>query len=78
MHPEDQRSLSEYIAKFLDGSGIGPPFHLVTIGANGAVSVSYHTDSGIEEICASAGPGLVAPITLTVIAPDGRGKSAKI
>ena len=78
MHPDDQQSLSEYIAKFLDGSGIDPPFHLVAIGANGAVSVSHHTDSGIEEVCATPGGGLVAPITLTVIAPDGRGKSAKI
>ena len=79
MRPHDQQQFAALVAEFFERSGIEPPFHLVAIGSNGAVCVSQHRHDGGEEVCSTLAPrDLVAPIVLTVIAPDGRGKSAWI
>jgi hypothetical protein len=78
MRPQDQQRFAALIAEFVLRCGVEPPFHLVAIGANGAVSVSHHRHDGGEEVCSTAPRDLVAPIVLTVIATDGRGKSAVI
>jgi hypothetical protein len=42
MRPTDQDNpLSEFIAEFLDGCGIEPPFYLVSISADGSVNVTH-------------------------------------
>ena len=79
MRPHDQQRFAALIAQFIERCGIDPPFHLVAIGANGAVRVSHHGDGGGEEVCSTLAPrALVAPIVLTVIGPDGSGRSARI
>jgi hypothetical protein len=58
---------------------IRPPFHMVAISSNGLVSISRHTDSDVELICShSVGPGMVSPIAVSILAPDGSGRSARI
>lgn len=47
MRPHDQQRFAEFIADFVERCGIEPPFHLVAIGSNGAVSVS-HRSSGLS------------------------------
>jgi hypothetical protein len=70
---------------FSDGEGergptlIDTPFHLVAISANGSISVAQYGDGSVEEVCSRTAPGgFVAPLTVTVITSDGRGRSAKI
>ena len=77
MRPQDPQRFAEFVAAFIARCGIAPPFHVVAIGSNGAVRVSHHSDGGVEKVCATPGD-LVAPLTVTVIAPDGRGRSAVI
>ena len=44
-----------------------------------SVDVTLHTGSDVQQVCASPiATGLVPPITVTVIAPDGRSKTARI
>ena len=81
MRPHDQQRFAELVAQFLDGCGIDPPFHLVAIGANGWVSVSRHIDDdNVEEVCRCQHTpgGFVPPLVLTVIAPDGTTRTAKV
>jgi hypothetical protein len=79
MTPHDQQRFAKLVSEFIDGCGFEPPLYVIAIGANGSVSVSRHTDSDVEVICShTVGPGLVSPITLAVVAADGRGKSARI
>ena len=55
------------------------PFDEIAIGSNGSVDVTLHTGSDVQQVCASPiATGLVPPITVTVIAPDGRSKTARI
>ena len=75
----DQQRFGKLVSEFIDGSGIAPPFYMLVIGSNGTVRVSRHTDSDVEEVCSfSRGPGMVSPVTVAIIADDGRGSSAKI
>ena len=79
MRLDDQQRFAEFVAEFVDSCGIDRPFHLICIDANGSVNVTHLTESTIDELCAQAKPGgLIAPLVLTVIAPDGRGRSAVI
>jgi hypothetical protein len=77
--PHDEARFKTLIADFVRDCGIEPPFHLVVIGANGAVSVALHTDCTTEQVCGcNIAAGFAAPLTVTVIGHDGTGKSAKI
>ena len=79
MSPHDEQRFRDLIKNFVDGCGLELPLHLVTIAANGSVSVALHTDVAIEQIRSHIiEPGFVAPLTVTVIAPDGRGRSSRI
>ena len=81
MRPHDQQRFAEFVAEFLDGCGIEPPFHLVCIDASGSVSVSRHIDDdNVDEVCRCQHTpgGFVPPMVLTIIAPDGRSKSVRI
>jgi hypothetical protein len=79
LSPHDIERFATFIGDFLDGCGFEPPFHVITISANGSVAVTLHTESDVVEVCDhTVAPGFVAPITVTIIAPDGRAKSAKI
>ena len=42
----DQDALSDFVAEFLDGCGIDPPFYLVSIRANGMVYVTHRPAVG--------------------------------
>ena len=44
MRPRDQQRFAAIIVEFIERCGIEPPFHLVAIGANGAVCVSHYRD----------------------------------
>jgi hypothetical protein len=49
----------------------------VAVGANGSVDVILFTGDDVEQVCGSPiVTGIVPPIVVTVIAPDGRGRSA--
>ena len=79
MTPQDEARFKTFIDDFVTGTGFDPPFHVVVIAANGSVSVQRHTDSDVKQICASGvEQGFAAPVVVAVIAPDGRGKAAKI
>ena len=79
MTPHDQQRFAKLISDFVEGCGFERPLYVIAIGSNGSVSVSRHTDSDVELICShTVGPGMVSPITLAVVAADGRGKSARI
>ena len=79
MTPRDQARFGNFIGAFIDGCGLDPPFHLVCIGANGSVEVSLCTGDDVQKVCGSPMvSGIEPPITVTVISPDGRGRSAKI
>ena len=63
----------------VDSCEIQPPFHLIALGSNGSVSVSRHTDSGVELVCGHNAGRMVSPITVAVVSEkDGRGRSARI
>ena len=38
MRPHDQQRFAALVAEFIVRCGVEPPFHLVAIGANGALS----------------------------------------
>jgi hypothetical protein len=81
MPPSDQERLGKLISEFIDGCGFEPPVHVIAIGSNGSVSVSVsrHSLFGVKQVCGhGSGPGMAPPIVVTVVAEDGRGKSAKI
>ena len=80
MRPIDQdNSFSEFIAEFLDGCGIEPPFDLVSISTNGSVHVTHWPAVGeVHEVCMRLLKFVVLPIVLTVISLDGRGATARI
>jgi hypothetical protein len=80
MRPVDQDSLSEFIAEFLNGCGIEPPFYLVALSADGSVIVSHWSAIGeMREVCEHVGADVLAlPIILTVVSLEGRGASARI
>jgi hypothetical protein len=72
--------LSDFIAEFLDGCGIEPPFYLVSISSNSSVYVTHWPVVGqVHEVCAHRlDEDMVLPIVLTVVSLDGRGASARI
>lgn len=79
MSEADEKRFGRFVRHFVEGCGIDPPFHLVAIGANGSVEVSLVSNQEIKQVCASPIiEGLTAPIIVAVIAPDGRGSSARI
>jgi hypothetical protein len=79
MAPHDQERFKTFVAKFVETCGIEPPFHVILVGSNQSISVQRHTDGGIEPVCDHiVDGGFVAPITVTLIAPDGSGKGAMI
>jgi hypothetical protein len=47
-------------------------------GSNGSISVSLHTKRDVKQICGHNASRMVSPITVAVVAEDGRGRSAKI
>jgi hypothetical protein len=49
--------------------------YVIAIGSNGAVSVSLHTHSDVRQICGHNPSRMESPITLAVVAGDGRGTS---
>ena len=52
---------------------------MVAISANGSISVTRYGDGSIAEVCSHTPPGgFVAPLTVTNIGADGRGRSARI
>ena len=56
MSPHDEQRLADFVATFIDGAGIAPPFHLVCIGSNGSISVSRYSSHGdIEQMCQHTG-----------------------
>ena len=79
MNEHDQARFAKLVSEFIDGCGLDPPMYVIAIGSNGAVSVSRHTHSDVEQICGHNADRMVSPITLAVVSEvDGRGKSAKI
>jgi hypothetical protein len=76
----DTIPLSDFIAEFLDGCGIKPPFYLVSISTNGMVYVTHWPAVGeVHEVCEHTPDEFtILPIVLTVISLDGRGASARI
>jgi hypothetical protein len=79
MTPHDQQRLAKLVSEFVEGCGFDPPLYVIAIGANGFVAVSRHSDFGVEHCCSRImEAGLVAPIVVTVVTEDGRGKSARI
>jgi hypothetical protein len=79
MMPADEARFAAFVSQFIDDCKIEPPFHVVIIGANGAISIQHHTDSQTEQVCSHVvEPGFTAPLTVAVIGPDGVGKSARI
>jgi hypothetical protein len=80
MTPHDQQRLGALISEFISGCEFTPPFYLVAVGANGAVAVTRHgiPDEPVRQVCGHNVDHMVAPIVITVIAMDGRAKSAKI
>ncbi len=81
MRKLDQQRFAKMIGDFVNSSGITPPLYLIAIGdSNGSVIVSRHTGSDFKEVCShKVGPGMVAPILLTVVSEeDGRSAATKI
>jgi hypothetical protein len=79
MSQHDQQRFAKLVSEFIDSCGFEPPLYVIAISSNGSVAVSRHTDSDVELICShTVGPGMVSPITVAVVAEDGRGRSAKI
>jgi hypothetical protein len=80
MTPHDERAFKTFIADFVTGCCIEPPFHLVMIGSNGSVSVvRYFSAENVEPVCSRiVGSGYASPVVVTVIAANGVGKSAKV
>jgi hypothetical protein len=79
MSPHDQARFGHFIGAFVDGCGLEPPFHLVVVGSNGSVDVMLFTGDDVQKVCGSPiVTGIEPPLTVTVVAPDGRARSAKI
>jgi hypothetical protein len=78
MRPHHQKRLAALVSEFIDGCEFAPPLYVLAIGANGSVSVSRHTHSDLKQICGHNAGRMVSPITVAVVAEDGRGTSAKI
>lgn len=80
MRPTDQYALSDFIAEFLDGCGIEPPFFFVSIAINGSIMITQFSDIGEQQEVSERiiEPGFAVPMVLTVISLDGRAASARI
>ena len=79
MTPHDQQRFAKLIPDFVEGCGFQRPLYVIAIGSNGSVSGRAIWTRDVELICShTVGPGMVSPITLAVVAADGRGKSARI
>jgi hypothetical protein len=79
MQIADWALLISIIGDFIDDCGFEPPLYVIAIGSNGSVSVSRHSDCDVEQVCGhNVGPGMVSPISVTIIGSDGTGKSALI
>ena len=79
MTPQDEARFKTFIKNFVDDCGFDPPFHLIVVGTNGSVSVQRHTRSGAKQVCKSiVASGFVAPLVLTIIAPNGTARKARV
>jgi hypothetical protein len=58
MTPHDQQRFAKLVSEFINSCGLDPPLYVIAIGANGAVSVSRQSGSGLAEVCRhKVGPG---------------------
>jgi hypothetical protein len=78
MNERDEERLAELLSGFIGSCEFAPPFHVVCIGANGAVNVSVCTkSSSATELCHSGGP-MLPPLTVVCISAEGSGCSTRI
>jgi hypothetical protein len=82
MTPHDEQRFAKLIADFVEGCEFERPFHLVCIDGRGTTSVTRYGHRGVDQICSGPAKGnrlkMIPPLVVTVISPDGCGKSAKI
>lgn len=78
--PHDEERFAQFVREFVEGAGYEPPFQLVAIGSNGTVSVGRCLASCVvEAVCGhNVEAGMMSPITIGILTPDGRGKAATI
>jgi hypothetical protein len=77
MTEDDSKKLAATISEFIRSAEFEPPFHMVAIGSNGAISVSLCGEDGAcVELCSHGGP-IVPPVRVSLLGKDG-GRTTRI